>query len=163
MFQVESRAQMAVPAAHAARSVLRHRRAGAIIRPGPIVGKMVHPYLQPAAGARDAGVPASVARARAAPHARRAALPGAVAAHGDDRRRIHRRRGRRTAPRIRLQALGEAHARDRGEAPRTAWTRNGITGPVQDTIVQSITSFALYGFPESHAASFAFSPTRART
>jgi error-prone DNA polymerase len=33
--------------------------------------------------------------------------------------------------------------------------KNGITGKVQDTIVQSITSFALYGFPESHAASFA--------
>src|SRR2546422_8068062 len=32
---------------------------------------------------------------------------------------------------------------------------NGITGAVQDTIVKSITSFALYGFPESHAASFA--------
>ena len=34
-------------------------------------------------------------------------------------------------------------------------TRNGITGEPQDRIVQSITSFALYGFPESHAASFA--------
>ena len=32
---------------------------------------------------------------------------------------------------------------------------NGITGETQDKIVQSITSFALYGFPESHAASFA--------
>ena len=31
----------------------------------------------------------------------------------------------------------------------------GITGANQDQIVQSITSFALYGFPESHAASFA--------
>jgi error-prone DNA polymerase len=34
-------------------------------------------------------------------------------------------------------------------------TRNGIAGETQDAIVQSITSFALYGFPESHAASFA--------
>ena len=34
-------------------------------------------------------------------------------------------------------------------------TRNGITGRAQDDIVRSITSFALYGFPESHAASFA--------
>jgi error-prone DNA polymerase len=38
---------------------------------------------------------------------------------------------------------------------RSGMERNGITGEVQDTIVQSITSFALYGFPESHAASFA--------
>src|SRR5947208_9870287 len=34
-------------------------------------------------------------------------------------------------------------------------TRNGISAKAQDEIVQSITSFALYGFPESHAASFA--------
>jgi error-prone DNA polymerase len=38
---------------------------------------------------------------------------------------------------------------------RDGMNRNGITGGTQDTIVKSITSFALYGFPESHAASFA--------
>ena len=38
---------------------------------------------------------------------------------------------------------------------RAGMTRNGITGKPQDDIVRSITSFALYGFPESHAASFA--------
>jgi error-prone DNA polymerase len=38
---------------------------------------------------------------------------------------------------------------------RAGMTRNGITGMVQDSIIQSISSFALYGFPESHAASFA--------
>jgi len=38
---------------------------------------------------------------------------------------------------------------------RSGMEKKGITGSVQETIVQSITSFALYGFPESHAASFA--------
>ena len=38
---------------------------------------------------------------------------------------------------------------------RLGMDRNGITGATQDNIVKSITSFALYGFPESHAASFA--------
>jgi error-prone DNA polymerase len=38
---------------------------------------------------------------------------------------------------------------------RAGMDKNGITGVLQDTIIQSITSFALYGFPESHAASFA--------
>jgi error-prone DNA polymerase len=38
---------------------------------------------------------------------------------------------------------------------RAGMTRNGIVGKQQDAIVQSITAFALYGFPESHAASFA--------
>ena len=66
-----------------------------------------------------------------------------------------RRRSGGVAPRLRLQALGKAHEGNRGEAARAAWTSNGITGETQDKIVQSITSFALYGFPESHAASFA--------
>ena len=38
---------------------------------------------------------------------------------------------------------------------RLGMTKNGISAKQQDVIVQSITSFALYGFPESHAASFA--------
>jgi error-prone DNA polymerase len=38
---------------------------------------------------------------------------------------------------------------------REGMARKGIEGKTQDTIVQSITAFALYGFPESHAASFA--------
>jgi error-prone DNA polymerase len=38
---------------------------------------------------------------------------------------------------------------------REGMARNGITRAAADLIVQSITSFALYGFPESHAASFA--------
>ncbi|HEX2729686.1 MAG TPA: PAS domain S-box protein, partial [Rubrobacteraceae bacterium] len=38
---------------------------------------------------------------------------------------------------------------------REGMARNGITGDTAETIITSITSFALYGFPESHAASFA--------
>src|SRR5256886_11580805 len=38
---------------------------------------------------------------------------------------------------------------------RAGMARNGILGPAQEEIVQGIKSFALYGFPESHAASFA--------
>src|SRR5213075_2553681 len=38
---------------------------------------------------------------------------------------------------------------------RKGLTRNGITGKTQEEIVLAISSFALYGFPESHAASFA--------
>src|SRR5246127_4455079 len=38
---------------------------------------------------------------------------------------------------------------------REGMTANGIDGKTQDMIVQNISSFALYGFPESHAASFA--------
>ena len=38
---------------------------------------------------------------------------------------------------------------------RAGMERQGITGDAADEIIRSITSFALYGFPESHAASFA--------
>jgi len=38
---------------------------------------------------------------------------------------------------------------------RTGMTANGIDAKTQDNIVENISSFALYGFPESHAASFA--------
>jgi error-prone DNA polymerase len=38
---------------------------------------------------------------------------------------------------------------------RSGMTANGIDALIQETIIQNISSFALYGFPESHAASFA--------
>jgi error-prone DNA polymerase len=49
----------------------------------------------------------------------------------------------------------EARMRDIEVKLRHGMTAKGITGQTQDEIVQSIASFALYGFPESHAASFA--------
>jgi error-prone DNA polymerase len=49
----------------------------------------------------------------------------------------------------------EKRMRDIEVKLRAGMDRNGITGQAQDAIVRSITSFALYGFPESHAASFA--------
>src|SRR5207302_10906161 len=38
---------------------------------------------------------------------------------------------------------------------RRGMTKKGINGKIQEEIVEQIASFALYGFPESHAASFA--------
>src|ERR671920_2118329 len=49
----------------------------------------------------------------------------------------------------------EARMREIEIKLRQGLTRNGINGKTQDHIVLSISSFALYGFPESHAASFA--------
>jgi len=49
----------------------------------------------------------------------------------------------------------EKRMRDIETKLRAGMERKGITGETQELIVQSITSFALYGFPESHAASFA--------
>jgi error-prone DNA polymerase len=49
----------------------------------------------------------------------------------------------------------QVRMRDIEQSLRDGMTRNGITGTAQEDIVRSITSFAVYGFPESHAASFA--------
>ena len=61
-------------------------------------------------------------------HAGRAALPGAAPAHGHDRGRLHRRRGRGAAPGDGLQALGEAHGATIEVRLRAGMAANGITG-----------------------------------
>ncbi len=48
-----------------------------------------------------------------------------------------------------------ARMKDLESKLRQGMTANGIRADVQEQIIQSISSFALYGFPESHAASFA--------
>jgi error-prone DNA polymerase len=57
------------------------------------------------------------------------------------------------------RALGhkrsESRMREIETRLRAGMTANGIEPKAQDAIVQFITSFALYGFPESHSASFA--------
>ena len=86
VFQVESRAQMAtlprMKPDHFYDLVVQV----AIIRPGPIVGQMVHPYLNRRAGREPVAYRASVAGADSGAHAGCAAVSGAVAADGDGRR-----------------------------------------------------------------------------
>jgi error-prone DNA polymerase len=57
------------------------------------------------------------------------------------------------------RAMGNKRSQERmkriEEKLRAGMTARGISKKGQDEIVQGITSFALYGFPESHAASFA--------
>ncbi|HVX67642.1 MAG TPA: error-prone DNA polymerase, partial [Bryobacteraceae bacterium] len=154
MFQVESRAQQAaLPRMRPARFYDIVVQVG-IIRPGPIVGKMVHPYLQ----RRQGREPADCLHPSLEPVLRRTLgvplfqeqllrmamiVSGFTGGEAEELRRAfsHKR--------------SQAKMREIEVRLRAGMERNGITGPVQDTIVQSVTSFALYGFPESHAASFA--------
>ena len=127
----------------------------AIIRPGPIVGQMVHPYLNRRRGREPVTYAHPVLepilkRTLGVPLFQEQLLRMAMVAG-----RLHRRRGRGAAPRHGLQALGRrACARSR-RACAPAWRRAASPARPPTTIVRSITSFALYGFPESHAASFA--------
>ena len=96
----------------------------AIIRPGPIVGQMVHPYLKRRQGLEDVVYPHPALEPILVADARCAALPGTVAAHGDGGGRVFRWRGRRAAPRDGVQALRETHAAARGPAAH----RHGAAG-----------------------------------
>ena len=154
VFQVESRAQM---------STLPRLRPTrfydivvevAIIRPGPIVGQMVHPYLKRRAGLEPVTYPHPalepiLQRTLGVPLFQEQLLRIAMVAagfSGGEAEELRRAFGfKRSAQRMK-QIEGKL---------RAGMTKQGITGAAAEQIVQSIAAFALYGFPESHAASFA--------
>ena len=154
VFQVESRAQMATLPRLKPTSFYDLVVEVAIIRPGPIVGQMVHPYLNRRAG-REPVVPLHpslepvLARTLGVPLFQEQLLRMAMVAAGftggqaeELRRAMGFKRSEKRMKQIEVQL-------------REGMARNGITGETADRIITSITSFALYGFPESHAASFA--------
>ncbi|SEC61470.1 DNA polymerase III subunit alpha [Terriglobus roseus] len=154
MFQVESRAQMA--------SLPRNKPSVfydivvqvAIIRPGPIVGKMMHPYMRRRQGLEkpDPVVPElydTLKRTLGVPLFQEQLLRMAMVVgdfSGTEAEELRK-------------AVGMRRSRDRMNVLmvklRDGMTRKGYSEETQNDIVQSIESFALYGFPESHAASFA--------
>jgi error-prone DNA polymerase len=153
-FQVESRAQMA--------SLPRNKPAKfydivvqvAIIRPGPIVGGMIKPFFD----RRQGKVPVEYPHPCLEPILKRTlGVPlfqeqllriAMVAANftGGEAEELRRAMGFKRS----MERMQEIEKR-----LRSGMTENGIDQAAQDQIVKSITSFALYGFPESHAASFA--------
>jgi error-prone DNA polymerase len=154
MFQIESRAQMScLPRLRPAKFYDIVVQV-AIIRPGPIVGKMVHPYLKRRQG-REApqclhpSLEPVLARTLGVPLFQEQLLRMAMIAAGFTGGEAEELR----------RAFGFKRSEERMKEVevklRRGMEKNGITDAVQDTIVKSITSFALYGFPESHAASFA--------
>ncbi len=154
VFQIESRAQMAtlprLKPAHFYDLVVEV----ALIRPGPIVGQMVHPYLNRRAGREEVIYPHPslepiLSRTMGVPLFQEQLLRIAMVAAGftggqaeELRRAMGFKRSEQRMKKIEVQL-------------REGMTEKGITGEAADLVVRSITSFALYGFPESHAASFA--------
>jgi error-prone DNA polymerase len=154
MFQVESRAQMScLPR-------LRPQRfydivvEVAIIRPGPIVGQMVNPFLQRRQGREPITYPHPslvpvLARTMGVPLFQEQLLRMAMVVagfSGGEAEELRRAMGFKRSE----KRMKEIEAR-----LRAGMERNGLSREAQEQIVLSITSFALYGFPESHAASFA--------
>src|SRR5204862_3139624 len=154
VFQVESRAQMAtLPRIHPERFYDLVVQV-AIIRPGPIVGEMVHPYVRRRRGREPVTYPHPslepvLKRTLGVPLFQEQLLRMAMIAAGftgGEAEELRRAMGFKRS---------EARMKEIEKKLRAGMERNGITGAAEDEIVQSIASFALYGFPESHAASFA--------
>lgn len=154
VFQIESRAQQ---------SMLPRLRPTcfydiviqiAIIRPGPIQGNMIHPFLRRRSGAEKVTYPHPrlkpvLERTLGVPlfqeQGMRMAIEGAgfSAGQADQLRR----------------AMGHKRSRERMEAIRPllldGMARNGIEHEAAEQLFSMLGGFADYGFPESHAASFA--------
>ena len=114
VFQIESRAQMSMLPRLRPRCFYDLVIEVAIVRPGPIQGNMVHPYLRRRNGEEPVDVSQRGDPRRAGKDARRAAVPGAGDAAGGGGGRLHARRGRPASPRHgRLAAAG----RDRPVPP----------------------------------------------
>ena len=156
VFQVESRAQMAtLPRLGPARFYDLVVEV-ALIRPGPIQGGSVHPYIRRRNGQEPVTYLHPLLETGAGEDARRAAVPGAAHADGHRRGRLHRRRGRPAAPGHGLEAQPASGWSGCGPGSTRAWPSDGITGEVADAIWEKLAAFANYGFPESHSVSFAY-------
>jgi error-prone DNA polymerase len=154
LFQVESRAQMSCLPRLKPECFYDIVVQVAIIRPGPIVGKMVHPYLNRRQGREPVeslhpSLESTLARTLGVPLFQEQLLRIAMIAagfSGGEAEELRRAFGfKRSAARMKEVEI----------KLRRGMENKDITGETQDKIVQAITSFALYGFPESHAASFA--------
>ena len=154
VFQIESRAQMAMLPRLKPRSYYDLVIEVAIIRPGPIQGDMVHPYLRRRAGEEAVTYPSAevegvLKRTLGVPIFQEQVMQLAIVAAGF--------------------TPGEADQLRRAMA---AWKRKGGLGHFEERLIngmrergyseefarrifQQILGFGEYGFPESHAASFA--------
>jgi error-prone DNA polymerase len=154
MFQVESRAQMAALPQNYPERFYDVVVQVAIIRPGPIVGKMMHPYMR----RRQKLEPVTYPHPSLEPVLKRTlGVP------------LFQEQLLRMAMTVANFSGAEAEELRRAVGMRRSWERmknlegrlragmttNGIDEQTQERIIENISSFALYGFPESHAASFA--------
>ena len=99
VFQIESRAQMAMLPRLKPKDFYDLVIEVAIVRPGPIQGDMVHPYLRRRAREEPVDYPDERIRECAGKNSRRAAVSRAGHEAGGDRRWFHAGRSRPTAPR----------------------------------------------------------------
>jgi error-prone DNA polymerase len=154
MFQIESRAQMSCLPRLRPTKFYDIVVQVAIIRPGPIVGNMVNPYLERRLGRAPVGyahpdLEPVLKRTLGVPLFQEQLLKMAMICAdftGGEAEELRRAMGFKRS---------EQRMKEIEKKLRRGMTKKGITDRVQEEIIEQIASFALYGFPESHAASFA--------
>ncbi|WP_433829306.1 error-prone DNA polymerase [Actinoplanes sp. CA-015351] len=155
VFQVESRAQMAT---------LPRLKPGtfydlvievALIRPGPIQGGSVHPYIRRKNGLEAPDVPHprmknALAKTLGVPLFQEQLMQLAIDVAGFDPSEADQLR----------RAMGSKRSIAKMERIKKrlyeGMAGNGITGELADDLFHKLSAFASYGFPESHAMSFAY-------
>lgn len=155
VFQVESRAQMATLPRLKPREFYDLVIEVALIRPGPIQGGSVHPYIRRKNGLEKPDVPHplmanALAKTLGVPLFQEQLMQLAIDVAGFDpgeadqlRRAMGSKRSMEKMQRIKARLYeGMAH--------------NGITGALADDLFVKLSAFASYGFPESHSMSFAY-------
>ena len=154
MFQIESCAQMAsLPRNNPTRFYDLVTQV-ALIRPGPITGEMTSPYLNRRQGKEAVTYPHEslipvLKRTLGVPLFQEQLLKLAMICanfSGGEAEELRRALGSKRSQQRMREIEIKLHA---------GMTENDIPTQTQEQIIKFITSFALYGFPESHAASFA--------
>jgi error-prone DNA polymerase len=154
VFQVESRAQMATLPRLKPRCFYDLVVEVALIRPGPIQGEMVHPYLRRRQGLEEITYPHPclepvLKKTLGVPLFQEQGMKLAIAAAGFSPSKADLLR----------KAMGSKRSRKQMEALYDdlvqGMAANGISGDLASRIFKQLSAFADYGFPESHAASFA--------
>ncbi|MFP4351530.1 MAG: DNA polymerase III subunit alpha [Puniceicoccaceae bacterium] len=154
VFQVESRAQMATLPRLRPRAFYDLVVEVAIIRPGPIVGELTHPYLERRAGRQPVDyihpdLRPILERTLGVPLFQEQVLRMAMRMadfSGSEAEELRRALNFSRSP---------ERLRDVQEKLRLALRKKGHAATVVERITSAVGSFALYGFPESHAISFA--------
>jgi error-prone DNA polymerase len=155
VFQVESRAQMATLPRLRPRQFYDLVIEVALIRPGPIQGGSVHPYLRRRDGLEETVMPhesmrAALGKTLGVPLFQEQMMQLAIDCAGFDPAEADRLR----------QAMSAKRAPERVEELRQrlldGMAERGINPAVAEDIYLKILAFSSYGFPESHAISFAY-------
>ena len=155
VFQVESRAQMATLPRLKPRTFYDLVVEVALIRPGPIQGGSVHPYIRRRNGKEPVTylhplLEKSLAKTLGIPLFQEQLMQMAIDVAGFSPGEADQLR----------QAMGSKRSRERMERLRARFyegmAERGIAGEVADQIFDKLAAFANFGFPESHSVSFAY-------